>query len=303
MKGRAGSAQDVGWHLPKSEHPPFHSLSSEDFHTRQQLMKRDNRGTQSVTETRKMKSISLLLLCVLLAFAPVSQAGQAEDYCCLCDGCGPPLKDRRNIPANRNGDTCNDIALKMVDPRNNIRPNSSSCRSHVSNYRNQCCASWYRPEKYDTPKPTNPADKYGSGPYRKCDLCHSGKFPSKPYTLTAVLNLDWDEKKNPTCTDLYWLGKVGRVSEQLCNPMQDYMDVPCGCYDRNPDPNKGGGATAGGAPNQGGGEGTDPGNGIPPKKGYDSDSSKGDDTKLYQGGGGNCRGCLRHLRTKGSTKR
>ena len=252
-----------------------------------------------------MKSSSSLLLCLLLAFAPaLSQAGMAEDYCCMCDAnCSPPLASRRDKPANTRGETCTQVALQMVDPTRNIRPGTRTCRDWQTQYRDNCCNAYHRPETFAAPKPTSPAEKYGTGNEPSCDLCHSGKMPTKPYTKTAVLNLDY-EKPNPTCLDLYWLGKLGNIRDQLCNPLQDFMDVPCGCYDRNPDPNKGGGATAGGAPNQGGGgEGNDPGNGIPPKKDVDSgDASKGDDSKLFQPDG-DCRGCVRHLRTKGSAKR
>ena len=35
------------------------------------------------------------------------------------------------------------------------------------------------------------------------------------------------------CLDLYNMGQNGEISEQMCNPLQDAMDIPCGCCDRN----------------------------------------------------------------------
>ena len=64
------------------------------------------------------------------------------------------------------------------------------------------------------------------------------------------------------------MSRNGHIKDQMCKPMQDYMDVPCGCWDRNTKP----GATnyndpgdsdqpAGGQPppNQGGNDGSNAG--------------------------------------------
>ena len=81
------------------------------------------------------------------------------------------------------------------------------------------------------------------------------------------------------------MGLQGQISEQLCNPMQDYMDVPCGCCDRTDDPEcgkgQGGGSTGGGSPTNptGGGSPGDP-SGLTPKKTPPADDDK-DDSKLF----------------------
>jgi hypothetical protein len=69
-----------------------------------------------------------------------------------------------------------------------------------------------------------------------CSLCHDGSFPKKPYTYAAILGI----QGNPTCEDLYWMGLVGAITDQLCKPLQNYYDTPCGC--------SGGSATTSAAP-------------------------------------------------------
>lgn len=65
--------------------------------------------------------------------------------------------------------------------------------------------------------------------YPLCQICFSGSYPSKPYTITSVMYLPG----NPTCHDLYEMGKSGLIDPTLCYPLQLYMQKPCGCGPNN----------------------------------------------------------------------
>lgn len=56
-----------------------------------------------------------------------------------------------------------------------------------------------------------------------CNLCPSGSFPTKPFTLTAVIYLG-----TGTCQELYYKCLSG-VPTNMCAPIQDFMYTPCGC--------------------------------------------------------------------------
>jgi len=58
--------------------------------------------------------------------------------------------------------------------------------------------------------------------YFICTVCHSGKTPVNMKMGVAVLQ--YPSAKN--CRDLYYMGLRGDISEQMCNPLQDAMDVP-----------------------------------------------------------------------------
>lgn len=221
----------------------------------------------------------LILLPVILT--PLSaDAGTIDDLCCLCEGCKSPVNGRGTLHVDGFGKTCNKLMLEMADTTNASTPGSSTCRKLIGQFQTRCCDPSHNPLPIAQAPTTAPQDKYSKGSHPKCTLCHSGKFPENPYTIAAILGISG----NPKCEDLYYMGLQGQISEQLCNPMQDYMDIPCGCCDRTNDPNcgkgKGGGSTGGGSPtNGGGGSPGDPG-GVAPKKTPPEDDDK-DDSKLF----------------------
>ena len=236
--------------------------------------------TQSITMT-PLTFFRSLLLVVLSSSA---FAGTYDQLCCLCDGCKAPVNGRGTKHVDQYGKTCNSVMLEMADK---FSPYSSQCTSSVSSYRQRCCDASYNAAPVAQAPTPSPASSYPQGSYPKCTLCHSGQFPEKPTTLTAILGIPG----NPTCRDLYYMGIKGQISDQLCNPMQDYMDAPCGCYDKTPNPNaSSNSATAGGSPNypsNSASAGGDPANHATKKNADDDnkDDSKMSDQKVPSQGG------------------
>jgi hypothetical protein len=132
---------------------------------------------------------------------------------------------------------------------------------------------WYSCDSSFTPIPVVQAPQpapvsnmpKGDEPY--CDLCLDGSYPNRPNTVTAILYMEG----NPTCHQLYHMGRTGNIPDRLCNPLVDFFQAPCGCGTSS---NNGGGSSNGGATSASGNSGSVPVRKTPPK-----DSKK----KLYSG--------------------
>jgi hypothetical protein len=170
---------------------------------------------------------------LLLALAALVAADEEIGLCCLCDGCNGPASGRGDLAVSTNGLTCNQLVLTMADPTEH-QQGSSSCKTLKSEYYNHCCNEGYSPVSYQAATIGSPGDKFSQGSNPVCTLCHNGKYPEEEYTITAVLGFSG----NPTCADLYWMGLKGQITDQMCAPLQDYMDRPCGCWNTTPNPNK-----------------------------------------------------------------
>jgi hypothetical protein len=120
--------------------------------------------------------------------------------------------------------TCNEVALKLAA---DYAP-GGSCNSQASQFKNACCNKNANPTEYEKPQAAPESNPYGRGSNPECPICHYGVEPTKPNTVTAVLGM----KGNPTCKQLDLMGKAGQITTKMCKPMQDYMDIPCGCYSR-----------------------------------------------------------------------
>ena len=255
--------------------------------------------------------LSLLLLQLLCSSYYVDAAADDIPLCCLCDDCKSALSGRNHMPVRTDGTTCDDIILELADPTNDSTWRSDTCSRERALYYDRCCNPYHCPEpitvvtqedeqKYDTYKDNHPP----------CQICgKSGKFPQRPKTITASLNLPG----NPTCEDLYWIGKVGGISDQYCKPMQHFFKEPCGCdleevdspgvfvdyscidkeeapIDKSifSDQSTGSGATFGGAPESDWEEvedeqGSDLDGLYPPKKTVGEEDDLTDEDKLFQG--------------------
>jgi len=152
-----------------------------------------------------------------------------ENLCCLCDECYRPVAGRGNHYLTQNGDTCNTMYLQMTDPTNDSRPGTSECSRLQNMYRRTCCDSSFSPQTLAQNEQATEAQiyaqKYSVGDEPHCDLCEDGSYPGTPNTVTAVLYMPG----NPTCKDLYWMGRRGRILDRLCNPLVDFFEKPCGC--------------------------------------------------------------------------
>jgi hypothetical protein len=191
--------------------------------------------TLSFPEGRVNVRIIMILWATSMLLFVLCVPGMADDeigLCCLCEECEGPVGNRgTNVYVNAFGKTCNDLTLEMADPFNGSRAGNRICRSLQDEFRSTCCDPNFTPPDI-VQIPNIPINYVPFGPNPRCDLCHDGAFPSKPHTVTAVLGIPG----NPTCEELYWLARRGHVTDQMCKPLQDYMDEPCGCYSRFPSP-------------------------------------------------------------------
>lgn len=206
--------------------------------------------------------ISKFLLVSLARSALAFKAHADEDIglCCLCDDCKRAVKGRGDMFINDNGMTCDTMALKMSDPTL-FSDGSAKCSSMQDKYRQTCCDKSFEPTPVLQPEedPQEEISKYPKGSEPKCDLCPDGSRPGKPNTVTAVLYMDG----NPTCKDLYFMGRTGNILDRLCAPLQDYFYEPCGCGEKpstNGNQGNGGVNQGSGGGNQGNG-GVNQGNG------------------------------------------
>ena len=190
------------------------------------------------------------------------------ELCCLCDGCGSAVSDRGGLYVDANGKTCTDLILEMADPNNDSTYESEECSQLVDLHSARCCDPSYNPIPIEQ-NPTTPPGPLEPGDEPPCDICHDGSFPGNLNTVIAVLE-DFLTGGPFTCKELYWMGRNGHISDQICNPLVDYAEGPCGCL--SPQPNS--------PPT------SSPVNDLdfPPKKDRPDDASK-DSTKLFDGDG------------------
>ena len=153
----------------------------------------------------------------------------------------------------------------MADTSNGSTVGSFECESLKAQHYARCCDPNHDPLPIEQ-NPTEPPYEQGDEPI--CNLCEDGSFPTRPNTVIAVLP-EFIPGTN-TCEDLYWMGLYGHISDQICNPLVDFAEEPCGCLtseSTNP-------PTTAPTPSPGIGD-------YPPKKERPHDSSK-DSSKLHQ---------------------
>lgn len=170
-----------------------------------------------------MKSLILTVLFLILPSAAL--AVSSGNHCCLCGYCANPLAARGNQHVTSTF-TCNSLALAMANPAA-VPYGSAACNNLIVGFRNKCCDPYtsFTAAAVAPAQSSAMVNPYPRGVSNACNLCANGQFPSKPYTLTAVLFLPG----NPTCKDLYFMGLSGNIPNRLCTPIQDFMATPCGC--------------------------------------------------------------------------
>jgi len=130
--------------------------------------------------------------------------------------------DRGGLFLDSYGLTCGGLELNMTGV---YSPGSAECADLQGKYRKSCCDATYTPIPVEQPPTPPPGSSYPQGNEPICDICLDGSFPTKPFSVTAVLYIPG----NPKCEDLFWMGRAGTIPGRLCYPLQDYMQVPCGC--------------------------------------------------------------------------
>jgi hypothetical protein len=166
-----------------------------------------------------MRSFSFLVFLVTLCRAV------AQTPCCLCGELKCSAFGNKGTVLATPTQTCNAKILEIAEHTREGSPQCSSARN--SQFFNACCTNAAAPRIAAAPTPA-PCSGFRQGPNPVCELCHGGKFPEKPRTITAILGVPG----NPTCEDLYCMGQKGQITTQVCAPMRNFMDCPCGCYTR-----------------------------------------------------------------------
>jgi uncharacterized surface protein with fasciclin (FAS1) repeats len=146
--------------------------------------------------------------------------------CCLCEGCYAPA--RWDYKIGPEGRTCGAVDYATTS----LPKNSDQCNATKEAFRSTCCDTSYEPPPPVLSEVMVPPPCVGPNPpgycnqsHPACDLCKSGTYPKKPNTLTAVAYI----QGNPTCADLYWMGREGALPPAFCYPIQNFMEEPCGC--------------------------------------------------------------------------
>ena len=150
--------------------------------------------------------------------------GRVEDrFCCLCEGCDFPIRDKLLI--NPYGLTCQKLDSDMFNPNNDSKPGNELCLSLQEDFRPPCCDPNINPD--DVPQISTPAPSpsMSQGDEPPCDICTDGSYPAKPYTLITAAYIPGTH----TCSELYWMGRKGHILASLCYPIQIFLKDSCGC--------------------------------------------------------------------------
>jgi hypothetical protein len=199
------------------------TLGSESLHIR--ALQPITADHHNIIATMYSSIKSLLLLCLVGA----ASASYFDNMCCICGDCSQHVvSGREDVPVTEDGKTCNELFLWMVDPSNGVgAAGSAKCNTIQANEGQECCD----PDTEIIPVVVNESEDDDGGNNMPqgsedwCDLCADGGKPSNRNVVTAVLYMEG----NPTCIQLYHMGRKGRILNRLCNPLQDFFDVPCGC--------------------------------------------------------------------------
>uniref|UniRef100_A0A7S3PDW3 Uncharacterized protein n=1 Tax=Amphora coffeiformis TaxID=265554 RepID=A0A7S3PDW3_9STRA len=182
-----------------------------------------------------MKQLSLVFL-VLASLLSGCIAAIDDQICCLCGGCyGVHSSKRSFILTSQNFGTvsCTELDFDMGDleidkaSSRYSASDASICEANRAAHRDCCCTdtttctSGERPAT-DPPKPTN---NFPAGDHPTCHICKNQQYPRNPFTIATVAYI----AGNPSCADLYWMGRTNNIPEALCYPLQGFMENPCGC--------------------------------------------------------------------------
>ena len=182
-----------------------------------------------------MKQTSFVLL-FLTSLLLGCRAAIDDEVCCLCGGCyGVNNQKYSFILTSQNFGTisCTELDFQMGDleiSKSSPKYSASDvgiCNANRAQHRQCCCTpdntcqSGERPVT-DPPKPTN---NFPAGNYPTCHLCQDQGYPGNPFTVATVAYIPG----NPSCADLYWMGRTNNIPEALCYPLQGFMANPCGC--------------------------------------------------------------------------
>lgn len=168
------------------------------------------------------------LLSFFFAFPLQAIADEAIGLCCLCPKCQPAVPGRGDLHVDEYGLTCNKLYLQMADPSNTSVQGNSVCLRLIANFRTRCCDSSHKPIPIVQAPTAAPNWGMPRGNEPICNLCRDGSYPTKPFTLVAVLK-QFLPNGQYTCEELYRVGLTGNMPDQICKPLVNFVEQPCGC--------------------------------------------------------------------------
>lgn len=164
---------------------------------------------------------------LLYVFAlAVTATSTAYAECSLCDLGGDRGVDALLHPTtfiNSKGKTCAQLMLELFSlDRDNAR-----CKQDVNkNYVRCCTVNSLAAIVQDPPPP--PPQFTMTGPFKRCDLCVGGAYPS---VTSMVINMLYIGAGS--CPQYYEWGQKGWIQEHLCSTLQFFAREPCGCKVRS----------------------------------------------------------------------
>lgn len=179
-----------------------------------------------------MKQALFFVLASLL-----SSIVSAQNECCLCDGCYGVHSSKFDFELYsshfKKQMSCVSLDWELTD---NVAKGSGVCNAEIAQWRGCCCSAGnsngcnsLERQPTEPPRVNLPAGNY---PY--CDLCKNKQFPLNPYNVATIASVPG----NPTCGDLYWMGRSNNIPASICYPIQNFLEDSCGCLPANgPTPN------------------------------------------------------------------
>lgn len=142
--------------------------------------------------------------------------------CSLCSIDGNAGVDALRHPfdyVDSKGKTCAQLMIELFP----LDRHDPVCKSWYESSHERCCGTTLSPQIQQDPPPPSP--QYAvDGPYKRCDLCRGGGFPS---VTTMVINVLYVGPG--TCPQYYEWGQRGWIQDRLCAPIQFFAREACGC--------------------------------------------------------------------------
>lgn len=87
----------------------------------------------------------------------------------------------------------------------------------------RCCTEEGAPSILQDPPPPPPQFSL-DGPFKRCDLCAGGSYPTATGMVINMLYVG-----PGSCTQYYEWGQKGWIQNHLCSALQHFARGPCGC--------------------------------------------------------------------------
>lgn len=166
--------------------------------------------------------ITVLMLVGLRLLSPTQPLTHIKSTtnkpCHICGDTGNNALHYPNTLIGTSGKTCTDVLFENIKITD-----TSKCKISQQKW-NICCngkppGTSTRPPKREEIPVVN-----WTGPYKRCDVCRGGEYPSR---VSMVLNFLYIGLGS--CKQYYIKGREGKIPNHLCSAVQYYAWDPCGC--------------------------------------------------------------------------